>query len=204
MSKLFFITESTCHSNGIDITVIYNFKAKKELQESEKKEWCAEKARQQTKITLDTAISDCYFGDKYNGGVVKSDLKVRDILNLNSGEVFKICDYNIKLFQEIVTVFCSHQIYFIDFLPFDDIPSYLNHVYSSYLLQINTKLLSKDIEVLKLSPRTQTVLKRAGIHTIAHLTKYPKSDLIRIRNLGKKSFDEVIQKLETYGFFLRQ
>ena len=181
-----------------------DIKVKKELLKNEKEEWYAQKANQQTGITLDTTISDCCFGDKYKGDVLKSEMKVRDKLNLNSGEVFKICDYNIKLFQEIVTVFCSHQIYFIDFLPFDIIQSYLDQVYSAYLLKINTELLPKDIEMLKLSSRTQVVLKRAGIYTIADLTKCTENDLIRIRNLGKKSFDEIIQKLEIYGLLLQQ
>jgi DNA-directed RNA polymerase subunit alpha len=46
-------------------------------------------------------------------------------------------------------------------------------------------------------------LKRAGIHTVEDLTKKSEEDMLKVRNLGRKSLDEVIQKLQSYGLSLR-
>jgi len=57
------------------------------------------------------------------------------------------------------------------------------------------KILEMSIEDLELSPRSSNCLKRANINTIDDLTKRTKSDMLRVRNLGSKSLDEIEQKL---------
>lgn len=47
-------------------------------------------------------------------------------------------------------------------------------------------------------------LKRANIHTVEDLTKKTEDDMLKVRNLGRKSLDEVIQKLESYGLSLNK
>ena len=59
------------------------------------------------------------------------------------------------------------------------------------------------IEELDLSVRSYNCLKRAGIHTVDDLTKKTEDDMLKVRNLGKKSIDEVILKLESYGLKLK-
>lgn len=49
-----------------------------------------------------------------------------------------------------------------------------------------------------------TCLKRANIHTVEDLTKKTEDDMLKVRNLGRKSLDEVIQKLESYGLSLNK
>ena len=56
------------------------------------------------------------------------------------------------------------------------------------------------IEELDLSVRTFNCLCRAGIHTISDVFKRSKTDIARIRNLGRRSYDELIDKLEEFGF----
>lgn len=66
------------------------------------------------------------------------------------------------------------------------------------------KLMELPIEEMDLSVRSYNCLKGAGINTIQDLLKKSKSDMFKVRNLGAKSVEEVIQKLESYGFTLRK
>jgi DNA-directed RNA polymerase subunit alpha len=60
-----------------------------------------------------------------------------------------------------------------------------------------------SIEEMDLSVRSYNCLKRAGIHTVEDLTKKSEDDMLKVRNLGRKSLDEVIAKLHSYGLDLR-
>ena len=64
------------------------------------------------------------------------------------------------------------------------------------------KILEQTIEDMDLSVRSYNCLKRANIHTVEDLTKKTEDDMLKVRNLGKKSLDEVIFKLESYGLKL--
>lgn len=65
------------------------------------------------------------------------------------------------------------------------------------------KVLEMPIEDMDLSVRSYNCLKRANINTIEDLTKKSKDDMLKVRNLGLKSLEEVILKLEGYGLSLR-
>ena len=65
------------------------------------------------------------------------------------------------------------------------------------------KILEMTIEEMDLSVRSYNCLKRANIHTVEDLTKKTEDDMLKVRNLGKKSLDEVIYKLESYGLKLQ-
>ena len=65
-----------------------------------------------------------------------------------------------------------------------------------------TKILEMTIEEMELSVRSYNCLKRANIHTVEDLTKKTEEDMLKVRNLGKKSLDEVLFKLESYGLKL--
>ncbi|MGN1099320.1 MAG: DNA-directed RNA polymerase subunit alpha [Christensenellales bacterium] len=64
-------------------------------------------------------------------------------------------------------------------------------------------LLDKNIEDLELSVRSYNCLKRAGIHKVSDLIQKSEDDMLKVRNLGRKSLDEVINKLEKLGLGLR-
>ena len=66
-----------------------------------------------------------------------------------------------------------------------------------------TKVLEMTIEDIDLSVRSYNCLKRAGINTVADLTKKSESDLAKVKNLGKRSLEEVIAKLVSFGLSLR-
>lgn len=64
--------------------------------------------------------------------------------------------------------------------------------------------LSISIDELELSVRSYNCLKRAGIHTITQLTDKTKSEIEKIRNLGKKSFKEIIKKIQDRNMKLKE
>ncbi len=65
-----------------------------------------------------------------------------------------------------------------------------------------TKLYEKPIEEMELSVRSYNCLKRAGIETIGDLAKKSRAEMMKVRNMGAKSMEEVIAKLESYGIIL--
>ena len=65
------------------------------------------------------------------------------------------------------------------------------------------KVLEMTIEELDLSVRAYNCLKRAGINTVAELVQRNQEDMMKVRNLGRKSLEEVEQKLEALGLALR-
>lgn len=66
------------------------------------------------------------------------------------------------------------------------------------------KVLEMTIEELDLSVRSYNCLKRAGINSVEELTYKSEEDMMKVRNLGKKSLDEVQKKLEELGLSLRK
>lgn len=66
------------------------------------------------------------------------------------------------------------------------------------------KILEMSIEDMDLSVRSFNCLKRANIHTVEDITKKTEDDMLKVRNLGKKSLDEVILKLASYGLSLKE
>ena len=66
------------------------------------------------------------------------------------------------------------------------------------------KALEMTIEELELSVRSFNCLKRAAINTVEELTHKSEDDMMKVRNLGKKSLDEVKLKLAELGLGLRE
>ncbi len=69
---------------------------------------------------------------------------------------------------------------------------------------VKEKVLEMTIEELDMSVRSFNCLKRAGIDTVEDLTNKTEEDMIKVRNLGKKSLEEVIQKLHSLGLDLKK
>ena len=65
------------------------------------------------------------------------------------------------------------------------------------------KVLDMTIEELELSVRAYNCLKRAGINSVAELVQRNQEDMMKVRNLGRKSLEEVEQKLQELGLALR-
>ena len=66
------------------------------------------------------------------------------------------------------------------------------------------KVLDMTIEDLDLSVRSFNCLKRAGINTVEDLTNKSEEDMMKVRNLGRKSLEEVIAKLDSFGYSLKK
>ncbi|MCY6354692.1 DNA-directed RNA polymerase subunit alpha [Clostridium sp. ZS2-4] len=66
------------------------------------------------------------------------------------------------------------------------------------------KVLEMTIEELDLSVRSYNCLKRAGINTVQELTERSMDDMMKVRNLGKKSLEEVQEKLAALGLGLKK
>jgi DNA-directed RNA polymerase subunit alpha len=66
------------------------------------------------------------------------------------------------------------------------------------------KPLDMTIEELDLSVRSYNCLKRAGINTVQELTQKTEEEMMKVRNLGKKSLEEVKQKLQALGLSLKK
>ena len=66
------------------------------------------------------------------------------------------------------------------------------------------RILEMSIEEMDLSVRSYNCLKRAGIYTVEDLTKRSEDDMLKVRNLGRKSLDEVIYKLQNLGLDLKK
>ena len=66
------------------------------------------------------------------------------------------------------------------------------------------KVLEMSIEELELSVRSYNCLKRANISTVEDLISKSESEMMKVRNLGKKSFDEVTAKLHSLGLDFAQ
>ena len=66
------------------------------------------------------------------------------------------------------------------------------------------KVLEMSIDELELSVRSYNCLKRAGINTVEELTNRTPEDMMKVRNLGRKSLEEVLAKLDELGLSLRK
>lgn len=66
------------------------------------------------------------------------------------------------------------------------------------------KVMEMTIEELDLSVRSYNCLKRAGINTVQELTQKTEEDMMKVRNLGRKSLEEVQEKLSELGLSLRK
>ena len=66
------------------------------------------------------------------------------------------------------------------------------------------KNLAKPIEELELSVRSTNCLKRAGIHTVADLADKTEEEMMKVRNLGRKSFEEIKNTMGALGVSFKQ
>lgn len=70
--------------------------------------------------------------------------------------------------------------------------------------EVKSKILEMPVEDLDLSVRSYNCLKRAGIDTVEQLVKKSEEEMMKVRNLGKKSLAEVKSRLARYGLSLRK
>ena len=69
---------------------------------------------------------------------------------------------------------------------------------------VKERVLEMTIEELDMSVRSFNCLKRAGIDTVEDLINRTEDEMMKVRNLGKKSLEEVIEKLHSLGLELKK
>ena len=77
-------------------------------------------------------------------------------------------------------------------------------VISDKVVDEKVKVMEMNIDELELSVRSYNCLKRAGINTVEELTNKTPEDMMKVRNLGRKSLEEVLAKLKELGLELSQ
>lgn len=89
---------------------------------------------------------------------------------------------------------------------FVDMSQYINkmEIIDEKLEEKREHALDMTIEELDLSVRSYNCLKRAGINTVQELVNKTEDEMMEVRNLGRKSLDEVIQKLNALGLSLKE
>ena len=102
----------------------------------------------------------------------------------------RILNDHLKLFQNIIKMPEEYE---------EDEPTFTEEP-----IDETGKVLETTIEDLDLSVRSFNCLKRAGINTVADLVSKTEDDMMKVRNLGRKSLDEVKKKLDELGVELRQ
>ena len=89
------------------------------------------------------------------------------------------------------------------FIDLSDIAKNMS-IMSQKELSEKDKMLETPIEDLEFSVRSYNCLKRAGIHTVADILSRTEHDMMKIRNLGKKSLDEVVAKVNSLGLSFKK
>jgi len=89
------------------------------------------------------------------------------------------------------------------FIDLSDIAKNMS-IMSQKQLSEKDKMLETPIEDLEFSVRSYNCLKRAGIHTVADILCRTEHDMMKVRNLGKKSLDEVVAKVHSLGLSFKQ
>ena len=89
------------------------------------------------------------------------------------------------------------------FIDLSDIAKNMS-IMSQKQLSEKDRTLETPIEELEFSVRSYNCLKRAGIHTVADILNRTEHDMMKVRNLGKKSLDEVIAKVASLGLSFKK
>ncbi len=126
------------------------------------------------------------------GGDMNYDKLTIELTTNGSVEAKEVVSLAAKLMQDHLT------------LMIDMVVGMANHnTFVESKEQTVEKIFETSIEDMELSPRSANCLNRANIRTIRDLTSKSKEDMLRVRNLGSKSLDEIISKLTSLGLSLR-
>ena len=128
-------------------------------------------------------------------GVIPMDSIYTPVKKVN----FTIEEVNVSEDEKAAKIFTEHLSLFIDLT--DSVNAMEIMVEKEQ--DEKEKVLEMTIEELDLSVRSYNCLKRASINTVQELTSKTEDEMMKVRNLGKKSLEEVIHKLHELGFTLK-
>lgn len=178
------------------------FLEKQKVEEEERVrrlEFEKKKKEQQSRITTETTLKDCYFGE-VDQDIPNEDTTIGELIKL-TGQTF-VAKFGNYLFEEVALVLATNNLYFADcdVSMRNDIQSYIRSICPK---AVHPHALSITIDDLDFSVRTFNCLKRAGINRVGDIVVKTYDDMRRIRNLGRRSLEEVIAKLESLGLTLK-
>ena len=126
------------------------------------------------------------------------DMKVPNVQLMEASELgTAICaedEIIVGIFLEVQTDIAGSMMFLLPMDSAQNVVNMLMHRSSDY---------REPFDDMDLSVRSYNCLKRANILTVQDLTKKSESDLAKVKNLGKRSLEEVIAKLSEYGLSLR-
>ena len=93
--------------------------------------------------------------------------------------------------------------HFFEISALDKIPQFEDVVEDVKEEEESSEIMSASIDDLELSARSLNCLKKAGVETVKDLIEKKYEDLVQIKNFGKKSADEINEKLIQYGLSIR-
>ena len=126
-------------------------------------------------------------------GSIAMELEIRPgdrLLSINDEEIRDIFDYQYQVESEYLEILIEKP----------DKEQWLLEVEKEE--DEKEKVLEMSIDELELSVRSYNCLKRAGINTVEELTNKTSEDMMKVRNLGRKSLEEVLAKLKELGLQL--
>lgn len=146
--------------------------------------------------------AECTFEGECKGTCPKCDAEIRyldDQLQQKAalGEKVTLAGLSLDTYEGVVSPAED------PFLPEDDIADNGSNV-DGDLVVMGETVLEFTIEDLDLSVRAFNCLTRAGIRTVEELTQMTEEDFKKVRNLGKKSTEEIRQKLQSLGFDFKE
>ncbi|MDD6311879.1 MAG: DNA-directed RNA polymerase subunit alpha [Firmicutes bacterium] len=163
----------------------------------------ADKNKQEGTPTIGTIYTDSIFTPVYNVSYSVENTRVGDKMELDKLTLEVTTDGTISAKESIslaAKILCEHLNLFVDLSDEAKKADILKDREET----IKEKVLDMTIEELDLSVRSFNCLKRAGIDTVEDLISRSEEDMIKVRNLGKKSLEEVILKLHSLGLELKK
>ena len=141
-------------------------------------------------------ISDCKSGVIFQDRTIYEDAHIfADNLHEMGLMATRDIETYMKIFRLVTTL-----------IPKPDLLIYLKASVPTLISQIRKRgrEYEMNIDELELSVRSYNCLKRAGINTVEELTNRTPEDMMKVRNLGRKSLEEVLAKLKELGLQLNQ
>ena len=162
-----------------------------------------EEAGPNASVPLGTIFTDSIFTPVYKVEYTVENTRVRNVIDYDRLKLHVVTNGTIAAKEAVslaAKILNEHLNLFVDMS--EEAKS--ESVLTERPEETKEKVLGMTIEELDLSVRSFNCLKRAGIDTVEDLINRTEEDMIKVRNLGKKSLEEVIQKLHSLGFELRK
>ena len=161
-----------------------------------------EKNKQGTNAPIGTIFTDSMYTPVHNVNYKVENTRVGNITDYDS-LTLEVTTNGILTAKEAISlgarILNEHLMLFVDLS--DDIKR--TEIMVERNESVKEKVLEMTIEELDLSVRSFNCLKRAGIDTVEDLTRRTESDMMRVRNLGRKSLEEVLQRMNNLGLDLK-